>query len=224
MLLESIYGAFDNIAHRHGVFKVETVGGCYVAVAGLPEPKDDHVLAVAKFARDCLHKMKELTPKLEAILGPDTTDLELRVGINSGQVTAGVLRGERSLFQLFGDCVNTAARMKTTSKRSHIQISSQTACLLMKQGRASWVKARGEGVAANGKGKMQTLWLRPRGESALTTKKNRAITESRAIEKAPIYKSDNGGDLVDLDSDIDEEDDISVPLEETLTKTQRLVV
>jgi class 3 adenylate cyclase len=225
MLLERIYGAFDKIAHHHGVFKVETVGDCYVAVAGLPEPNDDHVLAVAKFARDCLHKMKELTLKLEVILGPDTTDLELRVGINSGQVTAGVLHGERSPFQLFGDCVNTAARMKSTSKRSHIQISSQTAYLLMKQGRASWVKARGEAVAANGKRKMQTFWLRPRGESALISKKNnRTITESRAIEKAPICESDSGGDFVDLDSDIDEEDDVSVPLEEILTKTQRLVV
>jgi class 3 adenylate cyclase len=78
ILLESIYyGALDKIAYRHGVFKVETVGDYYVTVPGLPEPSDEHALAVAKFARDCLKKMK-----LEVLLGPDTADLDLRVGIH----------------------------------------------------------------------------------------------------------------------------------------------
>ena len=85
--MESIYSAFDKSAYRHGVFKIETVGDCYVAVAGLPEPAKDHATRVAKFARDCLHLMGDLTRKLEVSLGPDTTDLELRVGLHSGQVT-----------------------------------------------------------------------------------------------------------------------------------------
>ena len=69
---------------------------------------------MAKFARACMDKMKDLTKKLEVKLGPDTGDLELRIGIHSGQVTAGVLRGERSRFQLFGDTVNTG---KSSVKR-----------------------------------------------------------------------------------------------------------
>ena len=68
-LLECIYGAFDKIAYRHGVFKVETVGDLYIGVAGLPEERDDHAMVVAKFARDCVHKMSELTRKLEVTLG-----------------------------------------------------------------------------------------------------------------------------------------------------------
>eukprot|EP00980_Cylindrotheca_fusiformis_P030181 scaffold24522_cov127-Cylindrotheca_fusiformis.AAC.1 len=82
VLLETIYGAFDKIAYRHNVFKVETVGDCYVAAVGLPEPVDNHAVVACKFTQDCLKKMKEVTLKLEVTLGPDTGDLDLRTGIH----------------------------------------------------------------------------------------------------------------------------------------------
>eukprot|EP00980_Cylindrotheca_fusiformis_P020946 scaffold7970_cov118-Cylindrotheca_fusiformis.AAC.2 len=82
VLLETIYGEFDKRAYRHNVFKVETVGDCYVAVAGLPEPDKDHAITVCRFARDCVKAMKSTTLKLEVALGPDTSELELRVGIH----------------------------------------------------------------------------------------------------------------------------------------------
>eukprot|EP00980_Cylindrotheca_fusiformis_P026705 scaffold17036_cov86-Cylindrotheca_fusiformis.AAC.1 len=82
ILLETIYGEFDKRAYRHNVFKVETVGDCYVGVAGLPEPDKDHAMAVCRFARDCVKTMKDTTLKLEVSLGPDTSELELRVGIH----------------------------------------------------------------------------------------------------------------------------------------------
>eukprot|EP00980_Cylindrotheca_fusiformis_P018334 scaffold5978_cov119-Cylindrotheca_fusiformis.AAC.2 len=78
ILLETIYGAFDKLAYRHSVFKVETVGDCYVSAAGLPEPTDDHAVVACRFARECLKKMKDVTLKLEVSLGPDTSDLDLR--------------------------------------------------------------------------------------------------------------------------------------------------
>jgi len=68
---------------------------------------------MARFAYDCMIRMKDITKDLETQLGPDTSDLTMRFGLNSGPVTAGLLRGERSRFQLFGDTVNTAARMET---------------------------------------------------------------------------------------------------------------
>eukprot|EP00980_Cylindrotheca_fusiformis_P000897 scaffold238_cov95-Cylindrotheca_fusiformis.AAC.3 len=82
LLLESIYNSFDKIAYRHDIFKVETVGDCYVAAAGLPEPVDNHAVVACEFALDCLKKMRESTIKLEISLGPDTADLALRIGIH----------------------------------------------------------------------------------------------------------------------------------------------
>ena len=83
-------------------FQVETVGDCYVAVAGLPDPRRDHAVVMAKFARQCLLQLSKLTKQLEVMLGPDTADLTMRIGLHSGPVTAGVLRGDRPRFQLFG--------------------------------------------------------------------------------------------------------------------------
>lgn len=102
-LLETLYGSFDKIAKREHVFKVETIGGCYVAVTGLPEPRADHAEAMCRFALKCMTRMRLIFDELVTELGPETADLSMRFGLHSGPVTAGVLRGEKSRFQLFGD-------------------------------------------------------------------------------------------------------------------------
>ena len=68
-LLETVYHAFDLIAKRRHVFKVETVGDCYVAVTGLPEPRKDHAVIMGRFARDCMDRMRQLSSQLEVTLG-----------------------------------------------------------------------------------------------------------------------------------------------------------
>ena len=158
-LLETVYGAFDKIARKRGVFKVETIGDSYVAVCGLPEPNANHAVTMARFARDVVHKMNSLTKKLEAVLGPGTAELQMRVGLNSGPVTAGVLRGEKSRFQLFGDTVNTSARMESNGIKNQIQISQSTADEIKKAGKEHWFEPREDLVNAKGKGCMQTFWL-----------------------------------------------------------------
>jgi class 3 adenylate cyclase len=133
--LETLYGAFDEIAKRRLIFKIETIGDCYVAVAGVPEPMIDHAVAMCRFAHDILTVMRKLTREMETSLGPDTGDLSLRIGLHSGPVTAGVLRGERARFQLFGDTMNTAARMEQTGMKNRIQVSQSTADCLHTRGK-----------------------------------------------------------------------------------------
>mmetsp|Transcript_94 Transcript_94/g.267 ORF Transcript_94/g.267 Transcript_94/m.267 type:complete len:1155 (-) Transcript_94:417-3881(-) len=159
MLLETLFSALDVLAKKRRVFKVETVGDCYVAVAGLPEPRADHAVVMARFARDSLHTVQDLVKRLESSLGPDTGELGVRIGLHSGVVTAGVLRGDRARFQLFGDTVNTTARIESTGERNRIHTSKETAELLTKGGKGHWLRPRNHLVQAKGKGELETFWL-----------------------------------------------------------------
>jgi len=94
---------------------------------------------MARFARDCMYKMSNIFKSLEVTLGVDTGTLSMRFGLHSGPVTAGVLRGERGRFQLFGDSVNTAARMESNSKKGCVHMSEDTAELLAAAGKRHWV-------------------------------------------------------------------------------------
>lgn len=134
------------------------MGDCYVAVAGLPTPRRDHAVLMARFARDCLYKTNELVKRLETTLGPETGDLCMRVGLHSGPVTAGVLRGQKARFQLFGDTINTTARIESNGTRNKIHLSEETATLLQKAGKGNWVIAREDKVYAKGKGEVRTFW------------------------------------------------------------------
>jgi len=162
VLLEALYGSFDELAKKRRVFKVETIGDSYVAVSGLPEPRKEHAVVMVRFAREILDAMNLVCNSLVVQLGPDTLDLSIRVGLHSGAVTAGVLRGERARFQLFGDTVNTAARMESNGVPGKIQASQATADALAALGKPHWVQKREELIDAKGKGKMQTYWVNPK--------------------------------------------------------------
>ena len=90
----------------------------------------------------------------------------MRFGLNSGPVTAGLLRGDRSRFQLFGDTVNTAARMESTGIPGRIQCSQSTADALRCSGKEHWLQSRGDVVEAKGKGILKTFWLTPQVDRA----------------------------------------------------------
>ena len=212
-LLEAIFGAFDKIAVEMGVFKVETVGDCYVAVCGLPVVNHQHAIVMAKFARECMEAVHDVIRELELTLGPDTSELAIRVGtcetwqsrnvsgrfetnhcvvsvgIHSGQVTAGVLRGDRARFQLFGDTVNTAARIETTGKRNRIHLSEQTAMLIMAAGFKQWVVEREDAVEARGKGTMKTYWLMTLTSEAVAAPTSAPASQDDTAEADVIPKS-----------------------------------
>eukprot|EP00980_Cylindrotheca_fusiformis_P004405 scaffold934_cov132-Cylindrotheca_fusiformis.AAC.1 len=217
ILLETIYGEFDKRAYRHNVFKVETVGDCYVAVAGLPEPDKDHAMAACRFARDCVKAMKGTTLKLEVALGPDTSELELRVGIHSGQVTAGVLRGERSRFQLFGDTMNTAARMESTSARSRIQVSQVTADLLVASRFSTWILPRKNKILVRGKGEMQTYWLKTKAAKGSMSAQSKH--DMPTLEETASEMSDGSDGMAETHANENYDPDCVSPM----SKTERLV-
>jgi Adenylate and Guanylate cyclase catalytic domain len=126
---------------------------------------------MVKFASSCRQKFNALVSEMSTQLGPDTQDLMLRIGLHSGPVTAGVLRGQKSRFQLFGDTVNTAARMESNGKPDKIHVSQELAKLLKEMGKGHWVTSRDSLVQAKGKGAIQTYWVEPtsRGTASETT-------------------------------------------------------
>mgnify|MGYP003866110729 CR=1 FL=1 len=136
-----------------------------MAVTGLPEPMKGHAVTMVRFAWDCRNEFVRVTKELEVSLGPDTADLAMRFGLHSGAVTAGVLRGDRARFQLFGDTVNTASRMESTGVRDRIQVSEATAELLRKAGKGAWLKNREDEVIAKGKGRITTYWAMPKSHA-----------------------------------------------------------
>ena len=88
---------------------------------------------------------------------PWTSELSLRIGIHSGPVRAGILRGDKPRFQLFGDTVNTASRMESLGVPGQVHVSGSTALLLRQHGLDNWLEKRQEEVIVKGKGFMQTF-------------------------------------------------------------------
>lgn len=114
---------------------------------------------MATFARECLTKMKELVGSLSTSLGSETLSLQLRLGLHSGPVTGGVLRGQKCRFQLFGSTMNQASRMESTGVPGRIQISSESAAELIQCGKENWLTEREDKVQAKGLGWLTTYWV-----------------------------------------------------------------
>jgi hypothetical protein len=111
---------------------------------------------MARFAWDCMNKMNSVSSEAEIIFGPDTSNLSLRIGIHSGPVTGGFLKGR---FQLFGDTINTAVQLARSGKSGCIQISGYTAKLLIGAGKKQWLEEHGIKLPGVENGEMQTYWL-----------------------------------------------------------------
>jgi adenylate cyclase len=147
-ILDQLFSHFDTLADRYGLEKIKTIGDCYMAAAGVPTPRPDHAQALALMALDMLDAM-------HASDDVGQFGLELRVGINSGPVVAGVIGRKRFLYDLWGDAVNTASRMESHGTKGRIQITRATYELLADEFQC---EPRGT-IAVKGKGEMETWYL-----------------------------------------------------------------
>jgi adenylate cyclase len=147
-VLDHLFSHFDVLAERYGLEKIKTIGDCYMVAAGVPEPRPDHARALAMMALDMQAAMRSVDEIRH--LG-----LELRVGINSGPVVAGVIGRKRFLYDLWGDAVNTASRMESHGTSGRIQITRATKELLDDE---FVCEPRGT-IPVKGKGEMEAWYL-----------------------------------------------------------------
>jgi class 3 adenylate cyclase len=146
-MLNGLFSRFDELAQELGIEKIKTIGDCYMAVCGLPTPCTDHAVRMASMAL----RMADVTAEYGKTLG---VNLQLRIGINSGPVVAGVIGATKFIYDLWGDTVNLASRMESTGVPGCIQVTRSVYERL--HGRFD-MEERGM-VQVKGKGEIET-WL-----------------------------------------------------------------
>jgi PAS domain S-box-containing protein len=147
-LLNNVFSTFDRLAEQHGLEKIKTIGDAYMAAAGLPVPRPDHGDAVALMALD----MQQAITQFKR---PDGRPFQLRIGINTGPVIAGVIGMRKFAYDLWGDTVNIASRMETTGMGGRIQVTPEVYNRLKQR---FTFEPRGP-VLVKGRGQMDSFWL-----------------------------------------------------------------
>ncbi|MEM8642328.1 MAG: adenylate/guanylate cyclase domain-containing protein [Cyanobacteria bacterium P01_G01_bin.54] len=151
-LLNEIFSAFDRLAEQYGLEKIKTIGDAYMVAAGLPMPCPDHGAAIADMALAMQTAMQNLQPQT---LEP----CEIRIGIHTGSVIAGVIGLKKFSYDLWGDTVNTASRMEMTGEANRIQVSAAVYEML----KTDYTFEERGWIEVKGKGQMRTYWLTGKG-------------------------------------------------------------
>ena len=117
--LNQVFTLWDEIALRHGVEKIKTIGDAYMAVCGAPARRTDHAAVMVAMAQDMLASVDEINKTREE-------PLRIRIGINTGPIVAGVIGQSKFAYDLWGDAVNLAARMEQSGEPDLIQMTEET--------------------------------------------------------------------------------------------------
>lgn len=168
--LDRLYTDLDALVDRHGLEKVKTSGDSYMVVSGVPQPRPDHLEALACLALDMAEAVADLRD-------PRGREVPLRIGLAAGPVVAGVVGARKFFYDVWGDAVNVASRMETTDVEGRIQVPHD----VYERLRSTYVlEPRGE-VEVKGKGLMKTWYLVGRRDDAAV----REVVEHQPLSRRP---------------------------------------
>ncbi|MDC0718710.1 adenylate/guanylate cyclase domain-containing protein [Nannocystis sp. bb15-2] len=147
-MLNRIFSMFDQLAEKHGLEKIKTIGDEYMAASGLPMPRPDHAEAMAEMALDMLAIIERFNAKRNR-------GVRIRIGLNCGPVTAGIIGTKKFAYDLWGDTVNIASRMESHGIANAVQVTEAT----YKRLRHKYAFQRRGIIHVKGKGALCTYFL-----------------------------------------------------------------
>jgi adenylate cyclase len=148
LLLDEIFAGFDGLAKARGLRRIKTLGNSYMAAAGVPVPAGDHATRAAHLSLDMLDVVARFNERTSHAL-------QVRIGLATGPVVAGVIGRRSYLYDVWGDAVNTASRMESYGVAGRVQVSESARQLL---GEAFLLEERGA-LEVEGQGEMKTWFL-----------------------------------------------------------------
>jgi PAS domain S-box-containing protein len=147
-LLNQVFSEFDRLVHRFQLEKIKTIGDAYMVVGGVPTPKEDHIGRVIDLAM-------EMMQAVTSFRTPCGNPVQLRIGIHTGPVVAGVISKHRFSYDLWGDTVNVASRMESQGLPNRIQVTEA----VFDRTCTAYEFEKREAIGIKGKGLMNTYWL-----------------------------------------------------------------